>query len=90
MLKEGQVAVTGAIDDLKQVEKRIRVAGDVTEQALLAVSGVRRAVRESVGWLLYARGDGDSLRESLLGVSGVTAVQVFDQSLEEIFFSYVC
>lgn len=89
ILREGAVALTGAIDDLKSSEKRVRVAGDLSEPALLAVPGVRRAVRESTGWLLFATGEGEALRERLLQVDGVKGVQVYDQSLEEIFLSHV-
>lgn len=89
VLREGRVAMTGAIDDLKSTEKRVRVAGDLTESALLAVEGVRRAQQEQAGWLLFAHGDGDELRERLLRVEGVKAVQVYDQSLEEIFLSHL-
>lgn len=89
ILRDGRVALTGAVDDLKLAEKRVRVAGAVSEGALLAVPGVRRAIRETAGWLLYATGDGTGLREQIARVPGVSAVQVFDQSLEEIFLSYV-
>jgi ABC-2 type transport system ATP-binding protein len=89
ILVDGRVAVAGAIDDLKTSEKRVRVAGTVTEAAVLAVPGVRRAVKEPGGWLLFATGDGDRLQEAIRALPGVTAVQVFDQSLEEIFMSYV-
>lgn len=89
ILRAGQVAAAGALDDLKQEEKRIRVAGRPLAEALLAVPGVRRAVPEGAGWLLLARGDATELRQVLLQVPGVTAVQVLDQSLEEIFLSYV-
>ena len=89
ILRDGRVTLSGAVDDLKLAEKRIRVAGEVTESALLAVPGVRRAVREPAGWLLYARGDGGALREAVARVPGVSGVQLFDQSLEEIFLSYM-
>lgn len=89
ILKDGRTVVGGAVDDLKLTEKRVRVAGDVTEEALLAVAGVRRAVRERSGWLLFARGDGEALRSALTRIPAVTGIQVIDQSLEEIFLSYV-
>ncbi len=89
ILVEGKLTLTGAIDDLKVTEKRIRIAGDPTEADLLAVPGVRRAVKEQIGWLVTASGRADELRASLLQVGGVKAVQVYDQSLEEIFLSYV-
>ena len=89
ILRQGAPAVAGAVDDLKLEEKRVRVAGEVAEQAVLAVPGVRRAVRERTGWLVFARGEGGALREALLALPGVVGVQVFDQSLEEIFLSYV-
>jgi len=89
ILREGRVVTAGALDDLKLAEKRVRVAGEVTEAALLAVPGVRRVLREHHGWMLHARGEGDVLREAVSRVPGVTGVQVFDQSLEEIFLSYV-
>jgi len=89
ILRAGQVALTGTVDDLKTVEKRVRVAGLVPEAALLAVPGVRRALKEPAGWLLYARGDGAILEQALRQLPGVTGIQVFGQSLEEIFLSYV-
>lgn len=89
ILKDGRLVLAGAVDDLKQTEKRVRVAGDADEQVLLAVPGVRRAVREGRGWLLYARGDDEALEAALRQVAAVKAVQVLSQSLEEIFLSYV-
>lgn len=89
ILVAGRVAVTGAVDDLKQDEKRARVAGTVEEGTLLAVPGVRRAVKEQGGWLLFARDAEERLGERLRVLPGVTGVQVFNQSLEEIFLSYV-
>lgn len=89
ILVAGQVAVSGGIDDLKLTEKRVRVAGTAPEAALLAVPGVRRAMKEAGGWLLFATDAGDRLEEMIRSVPGVTAVQVFSQSLEEIFLSYV-
>lgn len=89
ILAEGRIVVSGAVDDLKLSEKRVRVAGTVAETALLAVPGVRRAVKESAGWLLFANGEGEQLGSSIRALPGVTGVQVFDQSLEEIFLSYV-
>jgi hypothetical protein len=65
------------------------VAGDAAEAALLAVEGVRRAQREPTGWLLAASGEEGAIRERLLRVPGVKAVQVYHQSLEEIFLSHV-
>lgn len=88
ILVAGRVAVAGALDDLKATEKRVRVAGAVTEADLLALPGVRRAVKESAGWLLFVTGGGDMLAENVRALPGVTGVQVFDQSLEEIFLSY--
>jgi ABC-2 type transport system ATP-binding protein len=89
ILREGRVAVTGAVDDLKLTEKRVRVAGEVSERDLAAVPGVRRVARERAGWLLSATGDAGALRAAVSRVPGVTGVQVLDQSLEEIFLSYV-
>lgn len=89
ILREGRAILTGVIDDLKQTEKRVRVAGEVSAETLQAVAGVRRVTREANGWLLSATGDGDELRQRLLAVEGVAAVQVYDQSLEEIFLSLV-
>lgn len=89
ILRDGEAVVSGAIDDLKLTEKRARVVGDLTEAALLAVPGVWRAVPERSGWLVMARGDANSLRDRFLAVPGVTAAHVYDQSLEEIFLSYV-
>lgn len=89
IINHGGVTLSGALDDLKLKEHRVRVAGDVMEAALAAARGVRRVVRESSGWLLYATGDPGELRGAIQSIPGVTAVQIYDQSLEEIFLSYV-
>lgn len=89
ILRSGAVTLCGAVDDLKMVEKRVRVAGTPSQTALERVEGVWRLRTEGAGWLLFARGEAGALRQSLLQVEGVTGVQVLDQSLEEIFFSYV-
>ncbi len=89
ILKDGVAVATGPVDDLKDSEKRVRVAGAVTEEVLRAVPGVRKVQRESSGWLLSVGIQGDGLRERLLQTPGVTGVQVYEQSLEEIFLSYV-
>jgi ABC-2 type transport system ATP-binding protein len=88
ILVGGRVAVSGAIDDLKADEKRVRIAGAVEEAVVLGVEGVRRAVKEPGGWLLFVSGASEGLVERLRGLPGVTGVQVFSQSLEEIFLSY--
>jgi len=46
-------------------------------------------VREGSGWFLHACGDTYALRDAVEAVPGVTGVQVYEQSLEEIFLSYV-
>jgi ABC-2 type transport system ATP-binding protein len=89
ILREGRVVLTGAVDELKLTEKRVRVAGTVSREALLAVPGVWKVVPEGAGWLLHARSEAERLRAALDRIAGVTAVQVLDQSLEEIFLSYV-
>lgn len=89
ILVDGRVEVSGVIDDLKLNEKRVRVAGPVRESALLAVPGVRRVTKEAAGWLLFVRGDASRVSEALRSLPGVTGVQVFDQSLEEILLSYI-
>lgn len=89
ILVDGRVEVSGVIDDLKLNEKRVRVAGPVPESALLAVPGVRRVTKEPAGWLLFVRGDASRVSEALRSLPGVTGVQVFDQSLEEILLSYI-
>jgi len=89
ILVDGRVVVADGLDELKEREKRVRVAGSVNEAALHGVAGVRRAVREPVGWLLYASGDRGALEQAVRVLPGVTGVQVLDQSLEEIFISYV-
>lgn len=89
ILRDGVAVAGGLVDDLKDTEKRARVAGTVTEQALRALPGVHRVQRESSGWLLSVSTCGADLRETLLRVPGVHGVQVYEQSLEEIFLSYV-
>jgi len=88
ILVDGRIVVAGAVDDLKDREKRVRVSGTVDESAVVCVTGVRRAVREPGGWLLYASGDGGRIEREVRALPGVIGVQVLDQSLEEIFISY--
>lgn len=89
ILIDGRVAVDGAVDELKANEKRVRVAGTISEAALRAVPGVRGVAKESTGWLLFVSDHGDQVESSLLSRSDVTGVQVLNQSLEDIFLSYV-
>lgn len=89
ILKEGRLVVSRPLDELKEQEKRIRVSGTPKESDLAAVAGVRRVSREGAGFLLHASGDPGWLEDAVREVSGVTGVQAVDQSLEEIFLSYV-
>lgn len=89
VLDQGQVLLTGNVDDLKLTEKRVRVGGEVSEELLRSLAGVRRLRREGGGWLLEFSGQPELLREALDRAPGVTGVQVVDQSLEEIFLSYL-
>lgn len=92
ILKEGRLLVSRPLDELKEREKRVRVSvspGAPVEAALRAAPGVRRLVREGSGFLLHASGDPEEMEAWLRAVPGVTGVQVVDQSLEEIFLSYV-
>ncbi|MGE5589524.1 MAG: ATP-binding cassette domain-containing protein [Bacillota bacterium] len=89
ILNEGRLVVSRPLDELKEQEKRIRVSGTPKESDLAAVAGVRRVSREGAGFLLHASGDPGWLEDAVREVSGVTGVQAVDQSLEEIFLSYV-
>lgn len=48
----------------------------VEEATLLAVPGVRRAVREPGGWLLVVISDGERVPEVIRSLPGVTGVQL--------------
>ncbi len=94
ILQEGRILVSRPLDELKEREKRVRIsvspwlAGEAAA-ALQAVPGVRRVLSEGGGFLLHAAGDPQELESLLWAVPGVTGVQIIDQSLEEIFISYV-
>lgn len=89
ILRDGKIVVASALDDLKETEKRVRVGGRPAAEALRAMPGVRRVGREGEGFLLHASGSPEALVARLNQVAGVTGVQVLEQSLEEIFLSYV-
>ncbi len=88
ILNGGALVLCGPLDVLKEREKRLRVSGRPDPGELRQVTGIRLVVPEGPGFLLHATGDPEELRRRILGVSGVAGVQVYDQSLEEIFLSY--
>lgn len=89
VLVNGRIAVSGALDDVKECEKRIRVAGDASEVSLANLPGVRKVTRDGAGVLLYVSGDIDAFITAARKIPGVSGIHVIDQSLEEIFLSYV-
>ena len=89
ILRTGKAAVSGTLDQIKESEKRVRVAGDASEASLVSLTGVRKATRDSGGLLLHVSGDIEAFKAAARGTPGVTGLQVMDQSLEEIFLSYV-
>lgn len=89
ILDRGRISVSAPLDDLKVNERRVRLVGGVPESALTALPEVRRAVREPRGWLLFTHGDPGAVHAQLSRLPGVEAIQIYEESLEEIFLSYV-
>lgn len=89
ILNQGRVLVSAPLDDLKVNERRVRLLGALPESALTILPAVRRAVRETNGWLLYTHGEPEAVRAQLSRLPGVEALQMYEESLEEIFLSYV-
>ena len=89
ILRGGKAVVCGPLDQVKESEKRVRVAGDVRESSLVSLPGVRKTTRDSGGLLLHVSGDIEAFKAAARGTPGVAGLQVMDQSLEEIFLSYV-
>lgn len=89
ILNQGRVLVSAPLDDLKVSERRVRLLGALPESALTALPAVRRAVRETNGWLLYTHGEPEDVLAQLNRLPGVEALQMYEESLEEIFLSYV-
>jgi ABC-type uncharacterized transport system ATPase subunit len=82
--------VARSIDELKEQEKRVRVSCDGDcEAALRRLPGVRRVTHDSLGYLLHVSGEVERLQSELARLPGLHGIQVHDQSLEEIFLSYV-
>lgn len=89
ILREGKAVVSGPVDEVKEREKRVRVAGDVAPDVLAALPGVRKISRERGLTLLHVTGDLKSFASALKATQGVTSFEILDQNLEEIFLSYV-
>ena len=89
ILREGKAVVSGSVDEVKEREKRVRVAGDVAPDVLAALPGVRRISRERGLTLLHVTGDVKTLASALKATRGVSSFEILDQNLEEIFLSYV-
>jgi len=86
LLHGGRVAVAGPMEEVLGAEKRVRVAAPAAALAALhGVAGVRKVQPEGHGFLVTGRVDPAALR----ALSGVSLVQAFDLSLEELFWSYV-
>lgn len=86
LIHAGRVQVAGRLDQVLETEKRLRVAAPATAAAALAaLPGVRAVRPEGHGFLVTGRVAADTVRT----VPGVTGVQSFDLSLEEVFWSYV-
>jgi len=91
VLKDGKVILAGAVDEIIEREKRIRVTGELDKISLdqiAAIPGVRRVLRERAALLVHASGNAQELREAFARIQFVTGVQVVDQNLEEVFLSY--
>ena len=89
ILREGKAVVSGSVDEVKEREKRVRVAGDVAPDVLAALPGIRKISRERGLTLLHVTGDLKSFASALKATQGVTSFEILDQNLEEIFLSYV-
>lgn len=89
IILSGKAVVSGSLDDIKDSEKRVRVAGELTEAFVGGLPGARRVAREGEGYLVHVSGDVQAFCSALREAPKVTGMEVLDQSLEEIFLSYV-
>lgn len=89
IIMAGRAAVTGSLDGIKDSEKRVRVAGDVSAGALAALPGARKVAGDPGGFLVHVSGNIQAFKDAVRETKGVSAIEVIDQSLEEIFLSYV-
>jgi len=95
ILNDGRLLVSAPLDELKDNERRVRVAvargaaGSDLEPRLRQLPGVRRVTREGDGYLLHVSGNADEILRRLAAMPDVRGVQAHEESLEEIFLSYV-
>ncbi|MGE5561394.1 MAG: ATP-binding cassette domain-containing protein [Chloroflexota bacterium] len=100
ILDAGRLLISASVDSLKENERRVRVAvdwdaridgadGPGLAETLQRLPGVRRLTREGDGFLLHVSRDLAALLERLQALPSVRGVQVHEESLEEIFLSYV-
>ncbi len=89
ILRGGKAVVAGPLDHVKETEKRVRVAGDVTSETLAGLPGARKVTTDIGGFLVFVSGDVEAFRAAVSRLPGVVGVDVLDQSLEEVFLSYV-
>jgi ABC-2 type transport system ATP-binding protein len=89
ILKAGKAVVNGPLDQVKESEKRVRVSGDVSESALMDLPGARKVTGDTGCLLVHVSGDIEVFKAAAGRIAGIAGIQVLDQSLEEIFLSYV-
>lgn len=95
ILNEGRLLISAPLDELKENERRVRVAvergaaNSDLEASLRELSGIRRVTREGDGFLLHVSRNADEILRRLAAMPAVRGVQAHEESLEEIFLSYV-
>jgi ABC-2 type transport system ATP-binding protein len=92
ILQDGRIAAHAPLDELKLEVKRMRVGtaccGDDLLPRVEALPGVRRVKSDPAGLLVDSTNAAATLSAGLASLPGVTGLQVFDLSLEEIFLVY--
>ncbi|MGE5579383.1 MAG: ATP-binding cassette domain-containing protein [Bacillota bacterium] len=89
IIVSGKAVLAGDLDSVKESEKRVRIVGDVCADILAGLPGARKVIAGDAGFLVHLSGRVEVFVNALRGLSGVRGFEVLDQSLEEIFLSYV-
>lgn len=88
IIASGKAVLAGDLDSIKESEKRVRIAGHISAEALSGLPGARKVTAGDAGFLVHVSGGADAFIDALRELAGVRGFDVIDQSLEEIFLSY--